>query len=105
MLDTDVLIDLERELPAADAWLDTLSGLPPVAGFAAMELLNGCQNNAERRKVEKFLRPFPTSMAFAGCFAADLCHVHHAAAGTWRWYDGRFDRRYGPGTRTRSGNF
>ncbi len=59
LLDTDVLIDIERAFPAADAWLASLPTVPAVAGFAAMELLNGCQNNADRRRVERFLRPFP----------------------------------------------
>lgn len=58
LLDTDIMIDLERGLPAARAWLTSLPSGPPVAGFAAMELYNGCQNSAEQRKVEKFLRPF-----------------------------------------------
>jgi predicted nucleic acid-binding protein len=59
LLDTDVLIDLESKHPAARAWIDTLPVIPAVCGFAAMELLNGCLNNTDRRKVETFLRPFP----------------------------------------------
>jgi predicted nucleic acid-binding protein len=59
LLDTDVLIDLERQHPAADAWLSSLSVVPHTPRFAAMELLNGCQSRAEWRSVEQFLRPFP----------------------------------------------
>ncbi len=57
-LDTDIMIDLQREVPAAVAWFTALPALPAVSGFAAMELFNGCENSADRRKVEKFLRPF-----------------------------------------------
>jgi len=59
LLDTDVLIDLESKHVATRAWIATLPAVPAISGFAAMELLNGCQNNADRRKVEKFLMPFP----------------------------------------------
>jgi predicted nucleic acid-binding protein len=59
LLDTDVLIDLERGHVAARAWLTTLPAVPPAAGFAAMELLNGCRDNNAQRKIEKFLHPFP----------------------------------------------
>ncbi len=59
LLDTDVLIYLQREEPAALAWLDSLSPLPYVSGIAAIELAYGCLNAAELRGVQIFLRPFP----------------------------------------------
>ena len=37
LLDTDVLIDIERRRPEAVAWITEVSPLPPVAGFAAWE--------------------------------------------------------------------
>ena len=54
-----MLIDLERRHPGADAWLATLPVVPGTPGFAAMELLNGCQRRAEWRSVDRFLRAFP----------------------------------------------
>jgi predicted nucleic acid-binding protein len=59
ILDTDILIDLDREFPPAVAWLSTLPELPPISGFAALELKAGCPNKADMRKVTKFLKPFP----------------------------------------------
>ena len=39
LLDSDVLIDLERGHAAGLAWLATLTAPPFVSGFAALELL------------------------------------------------------------------
>jgi predicted nucleic acid-binding protein len=61
LLDADVLIDLERRHPAADAWFSGLAVVPGVSGFAAMELLNGCRSKVEWRSVERFLGAFPIS--------------------------------------------
>jgi hypothetical protein len=54
LLDTDVLVDLERRHPGADAWFGNLAIIPGVPGFAAMEILNGCQSKADWRSVERF---------------------------------------------------
>jgi predicted nucleic acid-binding protein len=59
ILDTDVLIDLVREHPAAAAWFATLAAMPSVSGIAALELTYGCLNSAELRAVRTFLLPFP----------------------------------------------
>ena len=59
LLDTDVLIDLLRPVPAAVAWFSTLTDPPMVAGFAAMELIAGCLNKRELLQAQKALRPFP----------------------------------------------
>jgi len=58
ILDTDVLIDLVREHPAAAAWFASLPTLPAACGFAALELTYGCLNTAELRAVRTFLRTF-----------------------------------------------
>ena len=55
ILDTDVLIDLERKHPAALAWFAALPGTPSVAGFAAMEMISGCQNGIELSRTLKLL--------------------------------------------------
>ena len=57
MLDTDVLVDFERGLPESVEWLSTLSE-SCICGFAAMELLNGCQNRSDRVRVDKVLAGF-----------------------------------------------
>src|SRR5690348_8615352 len=58
LLDADVLIDLSRENPAAHAWLATLTDLPSVPCFAAMELIAGCRNAREEREAWEFLAAF-----------------------------------------------
>jgi predicted nucleic acid-binding protein len=59
LLDNDILIDLTREHSAALAWFAALPELPAVAGIAAMELIAGCRNPAERQDAEDLLRPLP----------------------------------------------
>jgi len=58
LLDTDILVDLTRKHLPADAWLRSLAVLPDITGFAAMELLNGCQNIADRARAIRLIRPF-----------------------------------------------
>ncbi len=65
-VDTDVMIDVLRGYPPALAWLKTLGpeeiGL---CGIVVMELLQGSKNQAEMRKLDKFLESYkiywPTS--------------------------------------------
>lgn len=59
LLDTDVLIDIERKLPAALAWVASLTTPPFVSGFAALEISRGATNKAHLRKIRKFLDDFP----------------------------------------------
>jgi hypothetical protein len=59
-LDTDVLIDCLRGLPAAQAWLaaeatETLF----IPGVVAMELLMGARNKSDLEKIRKFVETFP----------------------------------------------
>jgi predicted nucleic acid-binding protein len=58
ILDTDVLILLDKNDPAARAWFASLSAPPCIAGFAAMELLAGCENSTDRRRIERTLQDF-----------------------------------------------
>jgi len=58
ILDTDILILLEKENAAALAWYTALTETPYIAGFAALELLNGCENATDRRRIEAFLKDF-----------------------------------------------
>jgi predicted nucleic acid-binding protein len=58
LLDTDVMVDFLRGHPAAVAWLSSLP--PPIGlpGIVAMELIQGCRNLVEQRRVEKELQRF-----------------------------------------------
>jgi predicted nucleic acid-binding protein len=58
IIDTDILIDLDKKYAPAEAWLQSLPTLPPVCGIAALELKQGCQNRTELTRVENLLLPF-----------------------------------------------
>jgi predicted nucleic acid-binding protein len=56
LVDTDIMIDVLRQFPAALAWLAALGDETIVVpGFVAMELLQGCRNREEQDKVERTL--------------------------------------------------
>lgn len=61
LLDTDVLIDILRGHRPAVAWLaasTTDHGHIGVAGLAIMELIQGCRNQLEVKRVQRFARQF-----------------------------------------------
>lgn len=58
MLDTDILILLQRLVPEAQTWLGALTVAPTICFFAALELLFGCQNAKEKREAEALLAQF-----------------------------------------------
>lgn len=59
LLDTDVLIDIQRGKPAAVTWFSHLPDLPTVPGFVAMELIQDAQNTAQVRQVLRLTAPLP----------------------------------------------
>lgn len=59
LLDTDVLVDILRQHPPAVAWLSSAaSQAVALSGFSAMEVLQGCQNQADQRRAERLLGRF-----------------------------------------------
>jgi predicted nucleic acid-binding protein len=58
LLDTDVLVDFLRGYPPAVSWLTNFGSPIGVPGLVAMELIQGCQNLAEQRRVERGLQRF-----------------------------------------------
>jgi predicted nucleic acid-binding protein len=58
LLDTDVCIDLLRKQPEALAWFAALTETPGIPGFVALELVIGCRDTNELRRVRAFLRKF-----------------------------------------------
>jgi hypothetical protein len=50
LIDTDILIDIQRHHPPAVAWITSISVLPGVPGFAAIEVLDGCRDRAAWEK-------------------------------------------------------
>lgn len=59
ILDTDVLIDIQRGHSEALEWFSSLESLPPVPGFVVMELIQGAQNNQQVQQVLKLVAPLP----------------------------------------------
>ncbi len=60
IVDTDVLIDVSREIDEAIASLQKVeqNASPAISAITQMELLVGCRNKAELRAPEKFLLRF-----------------------------------------------
>jgi predicted nucleic acid-binding protein len=57
LLDTDVLIDVQRGHPPAIAWFAGLTDLPAVPGFVVMELVQDARNIREVRQAHKLVAP------------------------------------------------
>ena len=51
LLDTDILLDVQRKHAPALAWFAGLTTLPSVPGFVVMELIQDAQNAAQVREV------------------------------------------------------
>ncbi len=82
LLDTDILIDIQRSHAPAVAWLSSLTDLPSVPGFVVMELVQDAQNAQHVRRALKLVAPlsivWPTetdcSRALADFTAYHLSH-------------------------------
>lgn len=59
LLDTDILIDIQRSHAPAVAWFNSLTDLPSVPGFVVMELVQDAQNAQQVRKALKLVAPLP----------------------------------------------
>ncbi|MBW4554961.1 MAG: PIN domain-containing protein [Trichormus sp. ATA11-4-KO1] len=59
LLDTDILIDIQRGHTAAINWFASLSDLPSVPGFVVMELIQDSQNKQKLRNALKLVAPLP----------------------------------------------
>jgi len=59
LLDTDVLIDIQRGYAPALTWFATLTELPAVPGLVVMELIQDAQNARQVRQALKLVAPLP----------------------------------------------
>lgn len=59
LLDTDILIDILRQYPPALSWFRSSPELLYAPGFAVMELVQGCRNKAELRRVQRLAALLP----------------------------------------------
>jgi predicted nucleic acid-binding protein len=57
LLDTDVLIDIQRGHSPAISWFASLTTIPNVPGFVVMELIQDAQNMQQVRKALKLVAP------------------------------------------------
>lgn len=60
LLDTDILIDIQRGHAPALAWFASLSELPVVSGFTIMELIQDAPSAQHVRKALKLVSPLVT---------------------------------------------
>jgi predicted nucleic acid-binding protein len=59
MLDTDILIDVQRGHVPALTWFSQLSELPYLPGYVVMELIQDARNQREIDDALKLVAPFP----------------------------------------------
>jgi predicted nucleic acid-binding protein len=59
LLDSDVLIDIQRGHPAAVAWFAGLTDLPTVPGLVVMELIQDSRNKQEMTDSLALVAPLP----------------------------------------------
>ena len=59
LVDTDVIIDVQRGFEPALAWFTSLSELPSIPGFVVMELIQDAQNKQQVRKALQLVAPLP----------------------------------------------
>lgn len=59
VLDTDILIDVQRGHANALAWLGALQALPSLPGFVLMELIQDARDLREVRVAQRLVAPFP----------------------------------------------
>jgi predicted nucleic acid-binding protein len=59
VLDTDILIDVQRGHPPAPAWFGQLTELPSVPGYVVMELVQDARNSREVEDALKLVAPLP----------------------------------------------
>jgi len=83
VLDTDILIDIQRGHPPAVAWFNSLPDLPSVPGLVVMELVQDAHNSRQVRQALKLVAPLPVLWpSEAGCNQA-LSHfaAYHLSDG------------------------
>ncbi len=59
LLDTDVLIDIQRGHASALSWFAGLTELPSVPGLVVMELAQDAQNRQQVRQALRLVAPLP----------------------------------------------
>lgn len=83
LLDTDVLIDIQRGHAPAIAWFAGLQDLPIVPGFVVMELIQDAKNTQQVRNALKLTASFsivwPTEVDCARTLSSFTAYPYHTA--------------------------
>ncbi len=95
LVDTDVLIDVQRGHPPALAWFAGVTDLPAIPGVVVMELVQDARSAREVRKALKLVAPlrvvWPTEADCARALS-DFT-AYHLPPAAWLGPAGRLDRR------------
>jgi predicted nucleic acid-binding protein len=59
LVDTDVMIDIQRGYTPAITWFAAQGKLPSIPGFVVMELIQDAQNKQQVRNVLQMVAPLP----------------------------------------------
>ena len=59
LVDTDVMIDIQRGYTPAITWFASQSELPSIPGFVVMELIQNTKNKQQVRTVLQMVAPLP----------------------------------------------
>ena len=86
MLDTDILIDIQRGHLPAVAWFKSLTDVPSVPGLVAMELIQDAQNSQQVRTALKLVAPLP--IVWPSVVDCDHAHIDIAGGKIWIQRDG-----------------
>jgi len=68
LVDTDILVDIQRQYPPAIEWLTSL-GLNTslaISGFSLFELMTGAENRLQMQRIKKIFKPLPLFWPTAG---------------------------------------
>ena len=74
LLDTDVLIDVQREHPPALRWFGDPSTTPAVPGFVVMELIQAAENARQVQRARRLVSHLPIAWPSAEDCARALTH-------------------------------
>jgi predicted nucleic acid-binding protein len=63
LLDSDILIDIQRGYTPAITWFANLPEIPSIPGFVVMELIQDTRNTQQLRNTLKLVAPLPVVWA------------------------------------------
>ncbi len=87
LLDTDILVDIQRGHAPASAWFAGLTELPSVSGFTVMELIQDAPSAAHIQKTLRLVAPlsivWPTEADCAGPWPISRPTICRTGWGFW----------------------